>query len=115
VGNFTDKENQILMPLVADCVKYGFTEKEALAYIKARLGRDISPNAYYMHKRKVDGGHYAKEWLNYFTRIGFVVKHKQIIEIVEMLNKDSIRDYLIEQAKLGCSSNLQKLVYAQYT
>ncbi|MGB9168904.1 MAG: hypothetical protein WCB31_08255 [Nitrososphaeraceae archaeon] len=99
MGNFTDKENQILMPLVADCVNYGYSEKEALSYIKARLGREISTHAYYVRKKLVDSGHYAKEWLNYFTRVGFVVKHKQIIEIIEMLQKDSIRDYLIEQAK----------------
>ena len=99
MGNFTDKENQILMSLVADCVNYGFTKKEVLAYIHARLGRGISTHAYYVCKKLVDSGYYAKESLNYFTRVGFVVKHKQIIEIIEMLQKDSIRDYLIEQAK----------------
>src|SRR5574339_309800 len=87
------------MSLVADCVNYGFTEKEALAYIHARLGRGISTHVYHVRKKLVDSGHCAKEWLNYFTHVGFVVKHKQIIEIIEMLQKDSIRDYLIQQAK----------------
>ena len=36
------------MPLVADCVNYGFSEKEALTYIKTRLGREISADAYYI-------------------------------------------------------------------
>lgn len=99
MGSFTDKENKILVALVSDCVNYGFSESEALTYIKARLGREISADAYYRGKKQVDSGHYAKEWLNYFTRVGFVVKHKKIIEIIENLVKDILRDYLIEQSK----------------
>jgi len=99
LGSFTDKENKILVALVSNCVNYGFSESEALAYIKARLGREISADAYYRGKKQVDSGHYAKEWLNYFTRVGFVVKHKKIMEIIENLVKDILRDYLIEQSK----------------
>jgi len=98
-GSFTDKENQILMPLVADCVNYGFTEKEALSYIKARLGKEISTDAYYRRKRQVDSGQYANEWMSYYTRVGFLVKHKQILEVVEMVQQDTLRDYIIEMSK----------------
>ena len=77
-----------------------FSENEALSYIKARLGgREISPETYYRRKKNIDSGDYANEWLNYFSRIGFVVKHKQIIEVVETLQQDSLKDYLIEQSK----------------
>jgi len=114
MGSFTDKENKILLSLVSDCVNYGFTESEALAYIKARLGREISADAYYRRKKQVDSGNYAKEWLNYFTRVGFVVKHKQIIEIIEMLQKDSIRDYLIEQNKLHEKRNPELIMKYRY-
>jgi hypothetical protein len=96
-GKFTAKENQVLMPLVADCVNFGLRENEALAYIKVRLGREISKDAYYERKKKVDSGEYAKEWLSYFTKIGFTIKHKQILDVVEMVQQDTIRDYLIEQ------------------
>jgi hypothetical protein len=99
MGNFTDKENDMLIALVADTINYGLSEKESLTYIKTRLGREISPNAYYIRKRKIDSGNYANEWLNYFSRVGFVVKHKQIIEVVEKMQQDTLRDYLIEQSK----------------
>ena len=100
MSNFTNKENEILIALVADCVNYGFTEKEALAYIKARLGgKEISADAYYRRKKQIDSGDYASEWLNYFSKVGFVVKHKQIIDVIEMVQKDTIRDYLIIQNK----------------
>jgi hypothetical protein len=99
LGNFTEQENKTLMALVADTINYRLSEKESLSYIKTRLGKEISPNAYYIRKRKVDSGDYANEWLNYFSRVGFVVKHKQIIEVVEKLQEDALRDYLIEQSK----------------
>ncbi len=100
------------MPLVADCVNYGFSEKEALSYIKARLGKEISTDAYYSRKRQVDSGEYANQWMSYFSRVGFVVKHQQIIEVVEMVQKDTIRDYLIEQNRENRNLELiQKLRY----
>ncbi len=98
MGNFKANENEILTALVADCVNYDFTEKEALSYIKARLGgKEISAETYYRRKKQINCGNYAKEWLNYFSKIGFVVKHKQIIEVVEKMQPDSLKNYLIEQ------------------
>ena len=100
MGNFKANENEILNVLVADCINYGFTEKEALSYIKARLGgKEISAETYYRRKKNINSEDYAKEWLNYFSKIGFVVKHKQIIEVIETLQQDSLKDYLIEQSK----------------
>lgn len=98
MGSFKANENEIINPLVSDCVNYGFSEKEALSYIKTRLGgKEISAETYYRRKKNIDSGNYANEWLNYFTKVGFVVKHKQIIDVVEMVQKDTIRDYLILQ------------------
>lgn len=98
-GSFTAKENEMLKALVADCINYNFNERESLTYIKSRLGRDISADAYYRRKKQINSGDYAKEWLNYFSRVSFVVKHKQIIEVVEKIQQDSLKDYLIEQSK----------------
>jgi hypothetical protein len=97
LGNFTEQKNKILIALVADTVNYSLSEKKSLEYIKVRFGKAISRNAYYSRKRKVDSGSYATEWLNFFSKIGFVVNHKRIIDTVEMVQTDTIRDYLIMQ------------------
>ena len=99
MGNFKAKENEILTALVSDCINYGFSEREALSYIKARLGKEISAETYYRRKKQVDSGQYAKEWLSYFSKIGFVVNHKKIIDVIEMVQQDTLRDYFIEQNK----------------
>jgi hypothetical protein len=99
LGSFKTNENEILNSLVSDCINYGFSEKESLTYIKSRLGREVSPETYYRRKKSISSGEYANEWINYFSRIGFVVKHKQIIEVVEMMQQDTLKDYLIEKNK----------------
>jgi len=114
LGNFTNKENEILNSLVSDCINYGFTEKEALTYIKSRLGREISSDAYYRRKKSINSGEYANEWINQFSRIGFVVKHKSIIEVIEGLQQDTLKDYLIENSKpfeLKNKNEISKLRY----
>jgi hypothetical protein len=115
LGNFKANENEILTALVSDCVNYGFTEREALSYIKVRLGgKEISAETYYRRKKQVDSGEYAQTWLNYFTKVGFVVKHKEIIDVVEMVQKDTIRDYLIEQSKPSELKNKNEIANYRY-
>ena len=114
MGNFTNKENEILNALVSDCINYGLSEKEALTYIKTRLGREISADAYYRRKKNINSGDYANEWINYFSKIGFVIKHEQIIEVIEGLQQDTLKDYLIENNKpfeIRNKNELSKLRY----
>ena len=99
MGSFTNKENELLNVLVSDCMNYGLSENEALSYIKTRLDREISADAYYRQKKNSRFWNYANEWINYFSRVGFVVKHKQIIEVVEGLQQDTLKDYFIEKSK----------------
>lgn len=63
--------------LIADTVNYGLSEKEALAYIKARLGgKEISINAYYKRKKNVDSGEYSQQWFSYYIRVGYMISQK---------------------------------------
>ena len=71
MGSFTNKENEVLIALISDTINYGLSEKEALTYIKTRLGREISADAYYRRKKSINSGEYANEWINYFSKVGF--------------------------------------------
>ena len=102
------------MALIADTVNYGLSEKESLSYIKARFGKEISSNAYYNRKKKVDSGIYANEWLNFFSRVGFVVNHKRIIDTVEKMQQDTLKDYLIEQSKSYENKNKNEISKLRY-
>ena len=114
MGSFKTNENEILNALVSDCINYGFSEKESLAYIKSRLGREISAETYYRRKKSISSGEYANEWINYFSKIGFVVKHKQIIEVIEGLQQDTLKEYFIEKSKSYEVRNKNELSKLRY-
>jgi hypothetical protein len=99
LGNFKANENEYLNSLVADCVNFGLNEKESLTYIESRFGKQISPETYYRRKKSINSGNYAKEWINHFSKVGFLIKHKQIIEVIEGLQQDTLKEYLIEKNK----------------
>ena len=114
MGNFKANEIKILTALVADCVNYGFSEKEALFYIKTRFGKEISAETYYRRKKIVDSGSYASEWISYYSRVGFAVKHKQIVDVIEMVHQNTIKDYLNEQNKLVDIKDSQEIRRLRY-
>lgn len=97
--SFKRYENDILNGLVSDCINYGLREKEALAYIKSRFGKEISARVYYRRKKNIDSGNYANEWVNYFSKVGFLIAHKNIISTIETLQQNTMQEYLIEQSK----------------
>jgi len=109
---FKNGEREALQALVSDCINYGFTENESLKYIKARFNRDISERTYYKIKKNIEEGDYANEWLNYYTRVGFLVKHKQIMEFVEQLQRDIQKEYFIAtNEKVQNKYNIRQLRY----
>jgi hypothetical protein len=49
--------------------------------------------------------------LNFFSRIGFVVNHKRVIDTVEMVQKDTIRDYLtMQDSENKDSEEIRKMI-----
>lgn len=99
MGYFKQRDKIILQALVSDCVNFGLSEKESLQYIEARFGKSIAARTYYLLKKKIDNGQYSKEWLSYFTKVGFLVTHKKIIDLMEMIQKDTLKEYLAEKEK----------------
>lgn len=59
-----------------DCDLYNLGEKQALEYIKERLGKEISGRTYRRYRENVRNGIITNEWLNYYTKVGFAVQHQ---------------------------------------
>jgi hypothetical protein len=92
----TATEDKFLTELVKDCITYRLDESEALQYIQIRFNQPLSIAAYKHRKSRVMAEDNTQIWLNHFTRIGFVEHHKKQIEIIEAVQKDSIRQFFIE-------------------
>ena len=53
-------------------------------------------SSYKQRKANVLSDKSTQVWLNHFTRIGFVQHHKEQIEIIQKIQDDSLRQFLIE-------------------
>ena len=95
----TQSDSRFLNELVKDCITYKLDFHEAQEYIRVRSGRLVSTSAYQVRKAKILSDESTKIWLNHFTRIGFVKKHQQDIEIIRKLRDDSVRQLLVETLK----------------
>ena len=92
-------DNKLLNEFVKDCVTFRLTETEALDYIKIRYGRKISIASYKRRKAFFKSDLSTQIWLNDFTRIGYVINHRQHMERINKICDDSIRQLLIETNK----------------
>ena len=90
----TASENKLLTELVKDCITYRLEESEALQYIGIRF-KPISLSNYKFRKARVLREDNTQLWLNHFTRIGFVQHHRNQIEVIEAIQKDSLRLLLL--------------------
>lgn len=96
---FSDKDNKALTILVEDCILYGFSEKESMEYINKRFGKAISLSVYYTRKLNIEAGKQADQWLTYFTKTGFLVHHKQLLDSINMIQQDNFKRLVKELEK----------------
>jgi len=98
LARITQIESKFLTELVKDCITYKLTEPEALEYIERRF-KKISISSYTFKKANVLNDKSTNIWLNNFTRIGFVLNHKQHIENIQKIQDDSLHQFFLETSK----------------
>lgn len=98
---FTTLQRQQLKELITDCITYRLSEKESLAYIRSRLGGGIGIGAshYYRLKKQIESDSEVQNWLSHFSRVGFVLAHKQRMDEMLLLQKTAFQMLAQEQAK----------------
>jgi hypothetical protein len=98
-ATFSDKDNKALTILIEDTILYGFSEKESMEYINKRFGKPISLSVYYTRKRNIEAGKQADQWLTYFTKAGFLVHHKQLLDSMNFIQQDNFKRLVRELEK----------------
>ena len=99
MGRITEKDHKAIVQLVADCDMYNLSEKEALEYIRQRLGKEISGRTYRRYSKNLNNDESIQKWVHQHIKVGFLTKHKKIIDVVDTIQKDTLRDYMIENSK----------------
>lgn len=92
-------ESRFLNELVLDCITFRLRVDEALAYIQHRFGKPIARASYLRRRGLMESNKGIENWLNYFTRVGFVQLHKELLDNARMLLKDSNRRLITEMSQ----------------
>jgi hypothetical protein len=95
----SESDSRLLNKLVSDGITFGLTEKEALKYIEIEFGRPVSPKTWRRRKAYMMSEPSTQEWLNNFTRIGFVLHHRKQIDDIQKIQDDSLERYFRESIK----------------
>lgn len=105
----TRSQGLVLDELVKEAIFYRFKEAEAIEYIRIRTGGTPGPNgtggtrvkprAYRVRKARMQSDETAQNWLNEFTRIGFVKNHMDQIETIRRIQDQTIQEWAVESNK----------------
>lgn len=98
-----------LHELVKDCITYRLTEKESLEYIAQRYGKNISARTYYKHKNYFKGEESTEIWLNYFTRLGCITYHRELLCHIEKVQDENMKQFQLETSKPQEQRNEDKI------
>ena len=102
-GRRKESEVRLLTKLVSDCITFNLRPEEALAYIKqeshspdAPDGIELSYATYFTYRARLRGDKKTNTWLSYYTRIGFVTEHKELLDNIKKVQEDRLRQFFIE-------------------
>src|SRR5688572_8900987 len=104
---YTRYQSHFLNELIKDCMTFRLNEKEAMNYVRIRFGERISPKTYYIRKSKLQSDTSANIWLSNFTKIGFLIKHKKLLEDVDLVLEESLHQLYME---LQCQNRNELLI-----
>jgi hypothetical protein len=101
----TQDNSALLDKLVSDCITFGLHLEEGLEYIKREYG-SISKRTYFRRRSKIKSEDTCKHWLSHFTRIGYIQHQKKQMEIIQMMQDDSLKALYTESNRNPRNENL---------
>lgn len=95
----TGAKSHFLNELIKDCIYYRLGDEESLRYIEIRFKQPISKTILWTRKAKLRSDRSGNMWLTYFTRIGFLLEHRKLLELTERLIDSSMNELFHESQK----------------
>jgi hypothetical protein len=95
----TGAKSDFLNELIKDCVYYGLGDDDSLRYIEMRFKQSITKSILWCRKARIRSDESGNLWLSYFTRIGFLLEHKKLLELTERLIDTSMHELFREFEK----------------
>ena len=102
MGRVSERYRKMVRQAVKDCMTFDLNEEESLIYITKRMGgRKISRSEYYKIKKEISENEekIVEEMLTEHNRIGFALKHFEIMDSIEGALRILFRSLIEESTK----------------
>jgi hypothetical protein len=112
MGRVSESDRKMFRQLVKDCMDYGLNTEESIIYISERTGgRNISRSKFFQMKKEIaeNEEEIVQERLTEHNRIGFAVKHFEIMDSIEGARRILYRSLIEESRKPMKKRNLFSL------
>ncbi len=105
--NFIQEQKHLMKQCMIDAQIMGLSKYETIDYVKSSLGLiDFSEGSYKKFRAQVlsdnDDGSSSRtsvKWISYYARKGFVEFYRKRIEEMEILQKETLKQWSIETSK----------------
>jgi hypothetical protein len=102
-NNFNKEQKHLIKQCMIDGQIMGLSKYETIEYVKSRLDLDFSEGSYKKYRSEILNGNDNEEsnvrWISYYARKGFVKFYRKRIEEMEMIQKETFKQWYIETNK----------------
>ena len=110
--NFTKEQKHLIKQCMIDAEIMGLGKDETIVHVKSRLGLDnnnptFSEGSYKKFRAEVlnDDESNNVKWISYYARQGFVEFYRKRIAEMEMIQKETLKQWLDETSKPESQKN----------
>jgi hypothetical protein len=101
--NYTKEQKHLIKQCMIDAAIIGLSKSETIAYVKSRLDLDFSEGSYKKFRSEIlNDNNYEKsnvQWISYYARKGFVEFYRKRIAEMEMIQKETFKQWHTEKSK----------------
>ena len=98
--NFTKEQKHLIKQCMIDADIMGLSKQETIEYVKTRLNLDFSEGSYKKFRSKIlNDDESSVQWISYYARQGFVEFYRKRIGEMEMIQKETFKQWHTERNK----------------
>ena len=104
--NFTKEQKHLIKQCMIDADIMGLSKQETIEYDKTRLNIDFSEGSYKKFRSKIlNDDESSVQWISYYARQGFVEFYRKRITEMEMIQKETLKQWYNELNKPDSQQN----------
>ena len=97
--NYTKEQKHLIKQCMIDADIMRLSKQETIEYVKSRLGLDFSEGSYKKYRSEILNDEANVPWISYYARQGFVEFYRKRIVEMEMIQKETFKQWHIELNK----------------